>query len=61
MRDLIKPVNSTYGVRYVNYRRRQKTNEELYEGNIRSDFSSTVFAWDSIEIIKLPQTGNPHD
>lgn len=46
-----------YAFRYVNYSegRRKKSNEEIYEGNIRSDFSThhKTYTYDSVSVVKI--------
>jgi hypothetical protein len=54
-KTFIKPFgDGTFGFRYTNYRLRDMTNEERYEGNIRSDFSvRKIPMYDSLEVVRL--------
>lgn len=54
-KTFIKPLgDGTFALRYTNYRMREMTNEERYEGNIRSDFSvKKIPEFDSVEVVRM--------
>ena len=54
-KTFIKPFgDGTFAFRYINYRMREMTNEERYEGNIRSDISTKkIPTFDSVEVVRL--------
>ena len=56
MFNKIVPIGkSGYAFAYENYHMRKMTNEERYEGYMRSDFSTHKVAdFDNVEIIKVP-------
>jgi len=58
MKHLIKPFIPGYAFEYENYKEfyRKKTNDELYEGWMRSDFSNPTIksvTYDSVRVIRL--------
>ena len=44
--------NTRYFIRYTDYIKVRKTNEEIYEGNIRSDFSTVKRQYTKAEVFK---------
>ena len=54
MKDKIVKIDEDFALLYTNYRIRKQTNEERYEGYMRSDFTShKVPDFDSVEVVRI--------